>query len=222
MCQKCVTRIYKLPLLHFVLTWAGLHGRPKWQQQKRQNETLMQPVWSMCLWLCAHRFSSSAYQTCPTLTQCTSILWNGSLPSSWLPLPTLREQVESSATVYFSMHCGFRMIPTIVPVHITKIMKTVYDTVTRYNCQQVFLDVFLTDTLENRIANINEFFTFSLYSNVCRSLFEKHKLMFAFLLCARIMMNENKIDMVRNGSFRLLIDHLLVFMKIKRVAKNLG
>lgn len=56
--------------------------------------------------------------------------------------------------------------------------------------------MFLTDTVEKRIANINEFFTFSLYSNVCRSLFEKHKLMFAFLLCARIMMNENKIDMV--------------------------
>ncbi|XP_067444208.1 dynein axonemal heavy chain 1 isoform X2 [Thunnus thynnus] len=51
------------------------------------------------------------------------------------------------------------------------------------------------DTVEKRITNINEFFTFSLYSNVCRSLFEKHKLMFAFLLNARIMMNENKIDM---------------------------
>ncbi|XP_074517159.1 dynein axonemal heavy chain 1 [Sebastes fasciatus] len=51
------------------------------------------------------------------------------------------------------------------------------------------------DTVEERIANINTFFTFSLYSNVCRSLFEKHKLMFAFLLCARITMNDNKIDM---------------------------
>ncbi|XP_029908318.1 dynein heavy chain 1, axonemal [Myripristis murdjan] len=51
------------------------------------------------------------------------------------------------------------------------------------------------DTVEERIVNINEFFTFSLYSNVCRSLFEKHKLMFAFLLCTRIMMNENQIDM---------------------------
>ncbi|KAF7658906.1 hypothetical protein LDENG_00006200 [Lucifuga dentata] len=50
------------------------------------------------------------------------------------------------------------------------------------------------DTVERRIININNFFTFSLYSNVCRSLFEKHKLMFSFLLCARIMMNENKID----------------------------
>ncbi|XP_041639844.1 dynein heavy chain 1, axonemal [Cheilinus undulatus] len=51
------------------------------------------------------------------------------------------------------------------------------------------------DNVEKRIANINEFFTFSLYSNVCRSLFEKHKLMFAFLLCIRIMMNDNKINM---------------------------
>ncbi|XP_078019489.1 dynein axonemal heavy chain 1 [Epinephelus lanceolatus] len=51
------------------------------------------------------------------------------------------------------------------------------------------------DTVEKRLTNINEYFTFSLYSNVCRSLFEKHKLMFAFLLCARIMMNENKINM---------------------------
>lgn len=71
--------------------------------------------------------------------------------------------------------------------------------------------MFPTDTLENRIANINEFFTFSLYSNVCRSLFEKHKLMFAFLLCARIMMNENQIDMVRNGSLQSPADKSNIF-----------
>ncbi|XP_077969677.1 dynein axonemal heavy chain 1-like isoform X2 [Styela clava] len=51
------------------------------------------------------------------------------------------------------------------------------------------------DTIEERIHNINEYNTFSLYSNVCRSLFERHKLMFAFLLCARIQMNDNLIDM---------------------------
>jgi dynein heavy chain len=48
--------------------------------------------------------------------------------------------------------------------------------------------------IEMRIANINDYFTFSLYTNICRSLFEKHKLMFSFLLTARILMNENKID----------------------------
>lgn len=52
------------------------------------------------------------------------------------------------------------------------------------------------DVLEKRIKNINEYFTFSLYCNVCRSLFEKHKLLFAFLLTIRILMNQNKIQMV--------------------------
>uniref|UniRef100_A0A8D0HJ90 Dynein axonemal heavy chain 1 n=1 Tax=Sphenodon punctatus TaxID=8508 RepID=A0A8D0HJ90_SPHPU len=66
-----------------------------------------------------------------------------------------------------------------------------------------FLNIFLSgianseraDTLKKRIANINRYLTFSLYSNVCRSLFEKHKLMFAFLVCVWIMMNEGKINM---------------------------
>ncbi|EDL24804.1 mCG3819, partial [Mus musculus] len=65
-----------------------------------------------------------------------------------------------------------------------------------------FLNIFLSgianseraDNLKKRIVNINRYLTFSLYSNVCRSLFEKHKLMFAFLLCVRIMMNEGKIN----------------------------
>ncbi|XP_068082965.1 dynein axonemal heavy chain 1 [Anabrus simplex] len=51
-----------------------------------------------------------------------------------------------------------------------------------------------TDLIDVRVANINDAFTFNLYSNVCRSLFEKHKLHFAFLLCARIQMDEGKID----------------------------
>ncbi|XP_030213444.1 dynein heavy chain 1, axonemal [Gadus morhua] len=70
-------------------------------------------------------------------------------------------------------------------------------------CLEWFLSIFIAgiansetaDTVEQRIVNINDYFTFSLYSNVCRSLFEKHKLMFAFLVCARIMMNDNNIDM---------------------------
>ena len=59
-----------------------------------------------------------------------------------------------------------------------------------------------SDDLNERIQNINDFFTFSLYRNVCRSLFEKHKLLFSFLLCARILMNEDRIDM---AEWRFLI-----------------
>lgn len=50
--------------------------------------------------------------------------------------------------------------------------------------------------MKERITNINDYITFSLYSSVCRSLFEKHKLMFAFLVCAQILINDGQIDMV--------------------------
>ncbi|TPX54258.1 hypothetical protein SeMB42_g00367 [Synchytrium endobioticum] len=51
------------------------------------------------------------------------------------------------------------------------------------------------EDVAQRVVNINEYFTFSLFSNVCRSLFERHKLMFSFLLSIRILMNDGMIDM---------------------------
>ncbi|KAH6589529.1 hypothetical protein BASA61_005592 [Batrachochytrium salamandrivorans] len=52
-----------------------------------------------------------------------------------------------------------------------------------------------SENIEQRVLNINDYFTFSLFTNVCRSLFEKHKLLFSFLLTIRILMNDNTIDM---------------------------
>ena len=60
----------------------------------------------------------------------------------------------------------------------------------------ILFSLFFTDNIVQRIHNVNEYFTFSLYSNVCRSLFEKHKLLFSFLVCVRILQNEDKIDIV--------------------------
>lgn len=51
-----------------------------------------------------------------------------------------------------------------------------------------------SDDISERVEIINDYFTFSLYSNVCRSLFEKHKLLFAFLFAVRILMDEKVID----------------------------
>ncbi|CAH0560320.1 unnamed protein product [Brassicogethes aeneus] len=51
-----------------------------------------------------------------------------------------------------------------------------------------------SEIIQERVDTINNYFTFSLYSNVCRSLFEKHKLQFAFLLCVRVMMSSGLIN----------------------------
>ncbi|KAI4456222.1 dynein axonemal heavy chain 7-related [Holotrichia oblita] len=48
--------------------------------------------------------------------------------------------------------------------------------------------------LEERINNLNEYFTNSIYKNVCRSLFEKDKLIFSFVLTVGILRSQAKID----------------------------
>jgi dynein heavy chain, axonemal len=46
-----------------------------------------------------------------------------------------------------------------------------------------------------RIKQLNDYFTLSLYQNVCRSLFVRHKLLFSFLLCTKILFGDKEIDM---------------------------
>ncbi|BBN11637.1 hypothetical protein Mp_5g13570 [Marchantia polymorpha subsp. ruderalis] len=48
--------------------------------------------------------------------------------------------------------------------------------------------------IDKRIENLNEYFTYSLYVNVCRSLFEKHKLMFSMMLCIKILQGKGEVD----------------------------
>ncbi|KAJ8047551.1 Dynein heavy chain 3, axonemal [Holothuria leucospilota] len=48
--------------------------------------------------------------------------------------------------------------------------------------------------LDVRITNLNNHFTYSIYQNVCRSLLEKDKLLYAFLLCIGIAKGRKEID----------------------------
>ena len=60
------------------------------------------------------------------------------------------------------------------------------------------------DDLGVRLENISDYFTYSLYRNVCRSLFERHKVMFSFLLCTRILRGANP-EYVDEDEWRFLL-----------------
>uniref|UniRef100_A0A672TR52 Dynein axonemal heavy chain 3 n=1 Tax=Strigops habroptila TaxID=2489341 RepID=A0A672TR52_STRHB len=51
-----------------------------------------------------------------------------------------------------------------------------------------------SEDLEERIRSITEHFTVSIYNNVCRSLFEKDKVLFSLLLTIGIMKGKDQID----------------------------
>lgn len=50
------------------------------------------------------------------------------------------------------------------------------------------------EDIETRVENLTNFLTYSFYTNVCRSLFERHKLTFSFYLSTSILQQEGSLD----------------------------
>lgn len=51
-----------------------------------------------------------------------------------------------------------------------------------------------SDELPQRIASLNEYHTYFVYRSTCRALFETHKLLFSFQICAKILLGAGKMD----------------------------
>ncbi|KRX05785.1 P-loop containing nucleoside triphosphate hydrolase [Pseudocohnilembus persalinus] len=52
-----------------------------------------------------------------------------------------------------------------------------------------------SDDVNQRVNYVIEYFTYQFYQNVCRSLFEKDKLLFSFLLQIKLLQSKNALDM---------------------------
>lgn len=48
--------------------------------------------------------------------------------------------------------------------------------------------------IAKRVEVLNNTFTYNVYSNVCRSLFERDKLMFSFILCTKMLISKKMLD----------------------------
>uniref|UniRef100_A0A8I3PUB4 Dynein axonemal heavy chain 2 n=1 Tax=Canis lupus familiaris TaxID=9615 RepID=A0A8I3PUB4_CANLF len=52
-----------------------------------------------------------------------------------------------------------------------------------------------SNKLEDRIDYLNEYHTYAVYRYTCRTLFERHKLLFSFQICAKILETSGKLNM---------------------------
>ncbi len=72
------------------------------------------------------------------------------------------------------------------------------------------------DTLKKRIEVLMKFITETLYVNICRGLFEQHKLLYSFLICTSIKRKSHEIN---DKTWNLLLRGAGLFNKAEQPHK---
>ncbi len=81
-----------------------------------------------------------------------------------------------------------------------------------------FVDLFVLSILNSeksadlrtRIISLNSHFMYNLYCNICRSLFEKDKILFSFLMAIKVQVGEGLLDIEEVNSALLSLIRILI------------
>jgi dynein heavy chain len=94
-------------------------------------------------------------------------------------------EISAVASILFFCIIDFRLIDHMYQFSLNW-FKTLFETAVK--------DAPTGKSKKEKIFNMQEFFTYLLYKNICKGIFDRHKIILSLNLTAQLMFHENKLD----------------------------